>query len=61
MRFFRRRSNPGFLALLAVAMQLGLALAQTHFQSGMLRRSNGLCGRMEPRRRFLPGEGTPFL
>lgn len=33
MRFFRRRSNPVFLALLAFAMQLGLALAQTHFHS----------------------------
>ena len=33
MRFFRRRSSPGFLALLACAMQLGLALAQTHFHS----------------------------
>lgn len=33
MRFFRRRSSPGFLALLALAMQLGLALAQTHFHS----------------------------
>ncbi len=33
MRFFRRRSNPVFLALLAFAMQLGLALAQTHTHS----------------------------
>jgi hypothetical protein len=33
MRFFRRRSSPGFLALLALAMQLGLVSAQTHSHS----------------------------
>jgi len=30
MRFFRRRSSPGFLALLAFAMQFGLVSAQRH-------------------------------
>jgi uncharacterized paraquat-inducible protein A len=30
MRFFRRRSSLGFLALLAVAMQAVLAFAETH-------------------------------
>jgi hypothetical protein len=33
MRFFRRRSSPGLVALLAVAMQAGLILAQTHVHS----------------------------
>lgn len=33
MRFFRRCSSPGFLALLACAMQLGFVLAQTHSHS----------------------------
>ncbi len=30
MRFLRRRSSPGLVALLAVAMQLALTLAQAH-------------------------------
>jgi hypothetical protein len=33
MRFFRRRSSLGFLALLAVAMQAVLAFAETHVHS----------------------------
>ena len=33
MRFFRRRSSPGLAALLAVAMQAALILAQTHVHS----------------------------
>ena len=33
MRFFRRRSSPGLAALLAVAMQAALFLAQTHVHS----------------------------
>ena len=33
MRFFRRRSSLGFLALLAVAMQAVLAFADTHAHS----------------------------
>jgi hypothetical protein len=33
MRFFRRHSSPGFLALLAIAMQLGLVSAQKHSHS----------------------------
>ena len=45
MRFFRRRSSPGLAALLAVAMQAALILAQTHVHShvhagaGVTRRS----------------------
>ena len=33
MRFFRRRSSPGLAALLAVAMQAALIMAQTHVHS----------------------------
>jgi hypothetical protein len=33
MRFFRRRSSPGLVALLAFAMQAALVLAQTHDHS----------------------------
>jgi hypothetical protein len=33
MRFFRRRSSPGLAALLAVAMQAALILAQSHVHS----------------------------
>lgn len=33
MRFFRRRSSPGLVALLALAMQAALVLAQTHVHS----------------------------
>ena len=33
MRFFRRRSSPALVALLAIAMQAALVLAQTHTHS----------------------------
>jgi hypothetical protein len=33
MRFFRRRSNPGLVALLAIAMQAALVLAHMHVHS----------------------------
>jgi hypothetical protein len=33
MRYFRRRSSPGLVALLALAMQAALVLAQTHVHS----------------------------
>ena len=33
MRFFRRRSSPGLIALLALAMQAALFLGQTHVHS----------------------------
>jgi hypothetical protein len=33
MRFFRRRSSPGLVALLVLAMQAALVLAQTHVHS----------------------------
>jgi hypothetical protein len=33
MRFFRRRSNPGLIALLAIAMQAALILAHMHVHS----------------------------
>jgi hypothetical protein len=33
MRFFRRRSSPGLAALLAIAMQAALIMAQTHVHS----------------------------
>ena len=41
MRFFRRRSSLGFLALLAFAMQAVLAFAQTHAHTHAAARSRG--------------------
>ena len=45
MRFFRRRSSLGFLALLAVAMQAVLAFAETHAHShAQAVRASSRCG-----------------
>jgi len=41
MRFFRRRSSPVLLALLAFAMQAGLLLAQMHTHSRLHTRAEG--------------------